>query len=104
MGRVSRPLGQVVHPWTATVRWAGWNHILCTESLKMAIMAKTCVCPGFACFIGNLVTSSSAYSTKNVDVRGCAEMGGGRSRGRGGGGFPLKQQGQCCGCTLTSAL
>jgi hypothetical protein len=59
---------QVVYPWTAAIRWPGWNHILCMESLKMTILAKTCVCPGFAGFIGNLVASSSAFSTANLDV------------------------------------
>ena len=35
----------------------------------MNLLAKTCACPGFVCFIANLVSSSAAYETKFVDVR-----------------------------------
>lgn len=47
--------------------WAEWDHLVCIEELKMGILAKSCLCPGFSTLIANLITSSSDYDVATLD-------------------------------------
>lgn len=51
----------VLHRFAQIHRWAEWDQLLCIEELKLAILAKSCLCPGFSTLISNLVESSSEY-------------------------------------------
>lgn len=68
--------------------WAEWSHLVCTDELKMNILAKSCLCPvrmcfifgarvllrysnaqrlqGFSTLVANLITSSSDYDVGNL--------------------------------------
>lgn len=60
-----------MHPQTAVLAWPGWNHVLCTDILKTAILAKTCLCPGFAALVSNLVAPAPAYNPSTLEVGAC---------------------------------
>jgi len=47
-------------PTSTMHTWADWDHLVCAQDLKYALLSKSAVCPGFSTFIANLLTSSSA--------------------------------------------
>lgn len=50
---------QLVSPRSTIHTWANWDTLVCIEELKMGIMARSCLCPGFSTLIANLIESSS---------------------------------------------
>lgn len=43
--------------------WCGWDHFISVQELRMGIMAKNAIYPGFSTFISNLIMSSSNFDT-----------------------------------------
>lgn len=50
---------QLISPSSTKHTWAEWDSLVCIEQLKMGILARSCVCPGFSTLVANLVASSS---------------------------------------------
>ena len=58
---------QLVNPMSKVHEsWAEWNYVVCIDELKMNILAKSCLCPGFSTLIANLITSSSDYDVASL--------------------------------------
>jgi len=53
-------------PQSTSHTWADWDHLVCAQDLKYALLAKSAVVPGFSTFIANLLTSSSTSQHVNL--------------------------------------
>jgi len=60
---------QVVNAEARRHEWAQWDHLLCLQELRMGLLAKSAVCPGFSTLISNLIMSSTDFDTSSLPRR-----------------------------------
>ncbi|KAA0156007.1 hypothetical protein FNF29_01425 [Cafeteria roenbergensis] len=60
---------QVVNAEARRHEWAQWDHLLCLQELRMGILAKSAVCPGFSTLISNLIMSSTDFDASRLPRR-----------------------------------
>jgi hypothetical protein len=60
---------QLISPQNTIHSWAQWDSMVCIEQLKMGLLAKSCLCPGFSTLIANLISSSSDYDLSSLPKR-----------------------------------
>lgn len=61
---------QVLHPGTrAHGQWAQWDIVLCLQELRMGVLAKSALCPGFSTLVSNLIMSSAEFDTNRLAKR-----------------------------------
>jgi hypothetical protein len=49
--------------------WAHWNYLICLQELRMGILAKSAVCPGFSTLISNLIMTSTEFESSKLPRR-----------------------------------
>jgi hypothetical protein len=60
---------QVVNAEARRHEWAQWDHLLCLQELRMGVIAKSAVCPGFSTLISNLIMSSTDFDASRLPRR-----------------------------------
>ncbi len=66
---------QLISPHSTKHTWAEWDSLVCIEQLKMGLLARSCVCPGFSTLVANLVASSSEVDPASLPPADTAWVG-----------------------------
>lgn len=66
---------QLISPHSTKHTWAEWDSMVCIEQLKMGLLARSCVCPGFSTLVANLVASSSEVDPASLPAADVAWVG-----------------------------
>ena len=66
---------QLISPHSTKHTWAEWDSMVCIEQLKMGLLARSCVCPGFSTLVANLVASSSEVDPSSLPPTDTAWVG-----------------------------